>query len=374
MTTHPKLIIDIGHPCEVHHYKFVYWELRKKGWTCLFVAKDKDVIVALLKEYGLPFVVLAKNRGGLFSKILQLPLDLIRFYKIIRRFHPDMVISSVSVHCSWVSALMRIPHIAFIDTEPRKTVDFFTLPFVQAQVTALSYYRDLGKRQVRYSGNHELAYLHPRRFQPDASVRRDLGLADDEPFVIVRFVAWKAFHDFGLPRMSEADRIRLVREIGKFKRVFITSEDDLPEELRSLSFPLAPHRILDALAFADLYVGEGITMASEAATCGTLAVLFNSMRMGYCLDAEKHGMLYSFTQFSTEALQKIVELLSFRQIRSVFRENHQRFMADKIDVTAFMVWFISSYPESLRTLKNDARVTCTFKRDKTGCGSFKSAS
>lgn len=352
MKKNRRLVIDVGHPADLHFYRLLYEELKTRGWRCLFVAKDKDVIVPLLKAYHLPFVVMAKNKGGLLSKILQLPFDLSRFYRIIKRFRPSMALSAVSLHCSWVCAIVRIPHVAFIDSEHRPVVDAITLPFLQAKVTAFSYYRTLGKNHFHYEGNHEIAYLHPRRFKPDASVKAELGLAEDEPYVIVRFVAWKAFHDVGVSHLSEADRICLIHQIQKHKRVFITAEASLPVEFRPYLFPLAPHRLHDALAFADLYVGEGTTTASEAVTLGTPAILFNSLRVGYCIDAEKHGMLFSFNRLSPQALQKIEQLLLLPQIKSAFHENYCTFMPDKIDVMAFMAWFVHHYPASMHELKS----------------------
>jgi len=319
------------------------------------VIKDKDVVLSLVKEYGVPCSVLAVNRGGLFRNILQLPAVLLRFYRIFRSFNPDMVVSEGSLHCSWVCALARVPHVVFTDTEPGRWLDTttFTRPIVKAKLTPSSYYRQLGRDHFRYPGNHELAYLHPRRFTAQERIRTELGLAPGESYVMVRFVAWKAFHDFGKAHMSGADRAALVRLISRHKRLFISSEIPLAEEMRSFVFPLAPARLHDALAFADLYVGEGATMASEAAVLGTPAVLINVARLGYCIEAENEGMLVSFPQYTEQARKKIGELLEMQDIRAAFAAKHQAFLASKIDVTAFMTWFIECYPESLARMRED---------------------
>ena len=357
----PKnILIDIGHPADLHLFYHLIYELRQKGWNCLIVVKDKDVIIPLLKSFRLSFEVLAANKGGLISKTLNLPVVLFRFYHILKRFQPAIALSSASLHCSWICFLLRIPHLAFIDTEMNEFLDALTLPLLQARITAYSFRRDLGTKHYRYAGNHELAYLHPRRFQPDPAIRNELGLAVDEPFVLVRFVAWKASHDIGLPHMSEAERLELVRLIAGRKRLFITSETPLPESFGPWLFPLPPERIHHALAFADLYVGEGITMASEAAVLGTPAVLLNSLRMGYCLEAEEKGMLYSFPAMTAEAQRKISELVEMPDIRAAFTAKHQAFLAGKIDVTAFMTWFVETYPDSLARMREDPGYTGRF--------------
>ncbi len=344
---HPPLIlIDVGHPAVLHHSRYWAEELTKKGWRCLFVARDKDVLLPLLRAFSFRYEVLAANTGGFFSKLLRLPRLLFDFDRLLRRHRPQLVVSSASLHGSWACARRRIPHIAFIDTEPRRLVDAVTLPFVQAKVTPRAYYRRLGPGHYRYPGNHELAYLHPRRFRPDPSVRQKLGLAASERYAVVRFVAWKAFHDLGRPRMKKEDRLRLVEILNRRMRVFIVSERPLEPELQQFHFPLSPDLFHDALAFADLYAGEGITTAAEAAVLGVPAVLINSLRMGYCLELQRFGLLYRFDRFTEKACAKIEELASSADPRARFAENHRRFLSQAIDVSAFMAWFIERFPAS----------------------------
>ena len=63
------------------------------------------------------------------------------------------------------------------------------------------------------------------------------------------------------------------------------------------------------LAFAGLYVGEGATMASEAAVLGTPAVYVNTLTMGYVQDEERYGLLHHFTN-GRAALGTIRDLLA----------------------------------------------------------------
>ncbi|MDZ7317463.1 MAG: DUF354 domain-containing protein [candidate division KSB1 bacterium] len=341
-STGRRVLFDVGHPCEVHHYRWAAKIMEARGRQCLFVAREKDVLIDLLEAYRLPYVLLSRNRGGVLRKLLQVPLDLLRFHRILRRFRPQRVVSAVSLHAAWVSAWNRVMHIAFIDTEPRRLLDLFTLGFVDFKVTAFSYQRRLGRHHIRYHGNHELAYLHPQRFHPDHSVLQELGLQPGERYVLMRFVAWRALHDLGLPRMSDEERIRLVRVLAEKRRVFISAEDELPKELEPFRFPLPAHRLHDALAFADLYVGEGITTASEATVLGTPAVLVNPMRVGYCGEAARKGMLFYFDR-PVDALWTLLDrLTALPSIRDRFSQAHRRLLQGTIDVSAFMAEVIEN--------------------------------
>ena len=363
-----RLLIDAGHPADLHLFRNMAVALMEGGWEVLFAARDKDLLLDLLRAYNLPFEVITANRGGVLNKIGRLPGALHNLHRIIKHFQPGMAAGAASLHGSWICAAARIPYIGFIDTEPRRLVDTLTLPLVNVKITADSYYRKLGSRQFRYPGSHELAYLHPARFRPQASVRKQLGLQPDETYAIIRFVTARASHDLGMPRLSEAERHDLVSHICRYKRVFVTAEGGFPAEFQHLAFPLPPKYMHDALAFADLYAGEGITMAAEAAVLGTPALLLNSQRMGYCLEAEKKGMLFRFSRFNEAARHQLDNLLTLRQTKSAFSSAHAALLNGKIDVTAFMIWFVERWPESAALLRENPDFVRSFLPTQSGRG------
>jgi predicted glycosyltransferase len=352
-----RILIDICHPAEVHHFKFLYRELSDKGWTFLFAAKKKDVTEALLAAYGLPYILFSESKRGFVRKILHLPHDLWRFYRIVRRFRPTFLFSNLSLHSSWIGAICPVTHVAFIDTEHRRFLDYFTLPFAQVKLTPQAYRRQLGQNHLRYRGNHELSYVHPQRFQPHADVRQRLGLEPGESFVVLRFIAWQAFHDVGLHGMSSELKLELVRELSKARRVFISSEGALPLALRQYQLTTSPEQIHDVLYYADAYIGEGGTMASEAVCLGTPAVYINALELGYCQDEARAGLLTHIPTLTRDAIKDIVAISKTK----AFRAKWEIFMDDQIDVTSFMVRFIKRFPQSLREhklhLNSDVSIT-----------------
>ncbi|MEI7502588.1 MAG: hypothetical protein WCJ61_04840, partial [Paludibacter sp.] len=52
----------------------------------------------------------------------------------------------------------------------------------------------------------------------------------------------------------------------------------------------------------------------------------------------------------TKQLEQLIllvnELLSNKNLTELFQQRRQKMLADKIDVTAFFVWFIENYPKS----------------------------
>jgi predicted glycosyltransferase len=146
------------------------------------------------------------------------------------------------------------------------------------------------------------------------------------------------------------NEIELVRELEKYGKVFITSEGKLEGDLEKYKIKVSPEKLHDLLYYATMYIGEGATMASEAAVLGTPAIYVNTLRLGYTdEEEEKYGVVYNFSDPKTaqkQAFEKAIELLENKNLKSEWRKKRDKLLRDKIDVTKWMTEFVENYPES----------------------------
>ena len=333
-----KVLIDINHPGQVHLFKHAARAWMARGDEVLFVARDKDVTVALLEEYDLPFERGPTRRRGMFGMLVELFSKTARLTVIGRHFRPHIVLSLGSPAAAWAANLLRVPHLAFEDTEHSTEQYVLYAPFTRWIATATCFRRQLGSKQLRYAGYHELAYLHPTRFTPDATLQARLGLEPDERYVVVRFVSWEASHDRGHSGFSADGKRRLMAQLAARARVIITSEQALPAELEQYRLPTSAGRVHDLLAGAALYVGEGATMASEAAMLGVPSIYVNSLGAGTIDDQQAYGLVYHLPQ-EAAAIAQAVALLDDADACAEHQRRRARMLADKIDVTA---WILST--------------------------------
>ncbi len=209
--------------------------------------------------------------------------------------------------------------------------------------------------------------MPPNRFTPDKNVLKELGVEEGEKYVIIRFVAWNASHDLGHKGISYENKLRAVSEMSKYAKVFISAEGELPKELEQYRFKITPDRMHDALAFATLVFGESSTMAEEAAMLGVPNILLTSIDILYIKHlCEKHDICYSYTDSSEDqekAINRAVELIQmdYATIKQEWSDKSQRLLNDKIDVTAFLVWFLENYPESKKIMKENPEYQYNFK-------------
>lgn len=349
-----RIVVDIGHPAHVHLFKNFIWEMQKRGHEILITATKKDVSLELLDNYGFDYIAMGSYGNSRAKKMINIPIMDLKMLRAVSGFKPDIFVGVTPIRSSHVSKLMRKPCIAFDDTEHSKWELILYTPFVSAILTPACFKKDLGKKQVRYSGYHELAYLHPNYFKPDPSVLDTLGLKKDDKFVVLRFVAWQASHDIGQHGFDMETKRKLIKELDKYARVFITSESPLPQEFEKHRLTIPPEKVHDLLYYATMYIGEGATMASECAVLGVPTIYTNALRLGYVDEQEeRYGLSYNLQDIE-QVLHKATQLLSQRGLKQEWAHKRERLLADKIGVTSFMVDLIENYPRSLKVYKGNS--------------------
>jgi len=156
----------------------------------------------------------------------------------------------------------------------------------------------------------------------------------------LRFVSWGASHDIGKVGLSDADKVRLVKTLKDHGRVLITSEGSLPEALIPYQIRVSPIYIHDLLHYARMYVGEGATMASEAAILGTPSVYINPLGSGNLEEIiNKYHLMYHYKN-AEPAIEQIINLMAKENLKQEHQTRRRQMLADKIDVTSWMVDFI----------------------------------
>jgi predicted glycosyltransferase len=288
--------------------------------------------------YQLPYRVTYKRRKGTLAKAIELVFRTLSTYRIARAYKADLFISFGSPTVGVPAKLMGKPFIALTDTEHATEQHALFKPFATVIATPDVFTRDLGPKQIRYAGFHELAYLHPDEFTPDPRELDSLGLKPDERFFVVRFVAWQATHDVGEHGFSADDKRALLRELSKHGRVLLSVEDDdIDPEFRPLVTTFPPEKVHHLLAFATLYIGEGGTMLTEAALLGTPAIFVSTLRAGnWDHLRDQYGLLYFFDT-GREGLAKALELLAMPDLKAVWAERRAKLLANKINPTPWLV-------------------------------------
>jgi len=330
-----RVLFDIGHPAHVHLFRNARKLLIERGHEVYVVAREKEVTHRLLEAYGIGYIEGSSKRGG-WRRGLELFEWFWIIYRQLKRREVDVVASIGSVAAAWAAKLRGVPHLAFNDTETATRQRALYLPATERIFTPRCCLDDYGPKHVRYDGLHDLAYLRPEQFTPDPTVRAELGVRDDERYVLFRFVSWDAIHDWGANRENPESIKRLVALASAAGRVFISAEDELPSELEPLRLKLPAHRLHDAMAFAAAVVGDGSSTATEAAVLGVPSLYISPFAdsFGYINFLKGYGLIKAVKTVE-EGERELSELLK-NPNPDDRRKRRLQMLNDTIDVAEYI--------------------------------------
>jgi len=342
-----RILIGISHPKHVYMFKNLIQKMEDEGHEIKVVAVEKEITEYLLKQFQIPCELIGKNQNTLLKKILNLPIWEYRTLMIASKFKPDIFIGQALPNLAHVSAIMRKPFIVFEDTEHVRNLHKIVLPFADAVVTPNCYRNDLGKKQIRFDGYFELAYLHPNYFQPNPGILQKLGLDYKNRYILLRFVSWEAIHDIGEQDLDFDTKIKLVENMEKYGQIFISSEKELPPDLEKYRIRLPAKDMHNFMYHATLLFGESATMSSECAVMGVPSIFIDFEGRGYTdEEEEKYGLIYRFSTQKQDQ-EKAIQLLEKPDLKNEWVKKRERLLNDNIDVTQFMIDLVKKYDDFL---------------------------
>ena len=360
-----NILIDIAHPAHVHLIKNTYYELINKGHKVIVTVKDIPSAIQLLNIFEIPFIYLGGKSDSLIGKaFLQLKFNYLLWKVVVREkiniaFGSSLTIAQLSKYTKVKSIILDDDD---DDVEPlfvkyaHPAADHILSPACAIRRT---------QKMIGYSGYHELAYLHPNRFNPDESVLSEIGVQPGEKYFILRFNAFKAHHDVGVQGLSLENKRQLISLLERHGKVFITTERNIDDEFKPYQLKVSPDKAHSLMYYATMLVGDSQTMTSEAAVLGTPAIRCNTFvrRISYLEEEEfKYNLTYGFLPENSDSLfSKINELLEMPNIKKEWKNRRENMLNDKIDVTAFFSWFIENYPESALIMRENPDYQYRFK-------------
>ncbi|WP_202320746.1 DUF354 domain-containing protein [Archaeoglobus neptunius] len=359
-----KIGIFISTPAQYHFYKNIVMKLVERG----------NEVKILYRDYGETLEV-SEVKGEVFSRvktnwdrIIKLPADILRARKLLKNFRPE-VITGFEIYAPYTAKVLGTKSFVFYDSEPR-TSKFLALqmraymPFVDAILTPYCYLDDLGGKHLRIDSFKELAYLHPKYFQPDKGVLEELGVEEGE-YAVLRFNAFDAAHDIGVGGFSYEDKVEMVKKLNKNLTVFVSAEGEVPKGIENYLLPVSKKKIHHVLYFARLLVTDTQTMATEAAILGTPTIrsnrFVNSKReMGNFIELQRLGLLMNFEN-TREAMERAFEISVDDSYKREWKKKRMKLIENKVDISEFMCWFIESYPESLDRFREKPEIQYRFR-------------
>jgi predicted glycosyltransferase len=197
----------------------------------------------------------------------------------------------------------------------------------------------------------ELAYLHPSHYQ-------DIQSQDG---VFFRLARTDSVHHSANSVVDLHRVLEKMQELGLKQKIIFSSELDT-EVMNIEAIQYAdPIQIHKDLASCKVFWGNSATMAAEAAVLGIPSIFVSAEKFAYISELESYGLLFYFhPDHLMSSLDKIDELLAGNPPADHFIKARKKLLEEKVDMTAFLIWFIEQLPNSARALNTDPAIARTF--------------
>jgi len=357
-----RILFYFGHPSQYLFLRDTIKILKEKGISCDLIIKSKDVLEKLLVENSETFSNIlpegrSSNKIGIITGLIKRDLRLFRF---VRKKHYDLFVGT-DPSLAHIGFLKRIPVITVLedDIDVIPQLAKITFPFTSQIVTPKECRTGrYESKTTHYNGYMKLAYLHPARFKKEAARLK-------QPYFLIRASKLEAYHDEGISGFTNELIKRIISILQGKGEVYISSEGALDEGLNPFELKINPSHMQQVLANASMLISDSQSMTMEAAMLGIPSIRFSDFtgRISVLESLEHiYGLTYGILPNSPEKLfEKLNELLSLPDPETEFQKRRSKMLTDKIDVTAFMVWFVENYPGSVKVMQEDPDYQLRFR-------------
>lgn len=365
-----RILFYFAHPAQ---YLFLRETIKRLSLSnknsITIIIKTKDILENLLQKDGFAYInILPKERKkSKLSIAISLLKRNIKLIPILLKIKPDLVIGT-DASIAQMGKLLGINRITITEDDYSviKTLGDLTYPFTKTilcpQVCTVGKWE---RKKIGYRGYMKLGYLHPNVFKPDNTILNKYNFTNK--YVLIRLAKLTAHHDFGIKGINNELLDEIISILsGEGYQVFISSEDNnIDNKYLPYLLKIDPSDIHHILAKASMLISDSQSMSMEAAMLGVPSLRYSSFsgRISVLEELEHKYQLTFGIKIGEESklISKLKEILQLPDFNEVFKKRQQSMLHDKIDVTAFMVWFIENYPESSEIMKENPDYQNKFK-------------
>lgn len=330
-------LFELTHP--KHYYQFrilIQYFKKNSSNNVIVIARDKDILLDILKEDKVSYIIYGKHGKTILSKFFVLPRLFYNYWKIIKNEKIEIVVSKASPYPAILSWFINIRTIIEPDSEIVKLTQKLVAPRANIIITPSTYSIDYGKKHHRVKGFFEDTYLHPTVFTPQKTIVQNLGFDTEKPYFVLRFISWNANHDINNYGFSDSEKIELVKILKENGQVYISSEGKLPSELEKFKIKIPASKIHHVLHFANMYIGDSQSMATESALLGTPAIRYNSFvgekdMTNFIILEKEYGLMRNYNNFSKVKIC-VNEFLTNPDIKKNWLEKRKKYYEINEDI------------------------------------------
>lgn len=288
--TTKKIWIDLDNSPHVPFFMPIIEGLEKRGYQIFLTARDSYQVCELLRLHRLSCQVVGRHYGKIWIlKVLGTGLRAVQLLPLAAKERPDLAVAHGSRAQVLAAAFLGIPSVMMYDYEFSNAIGFLKPNWVFVpDVIPEERVHQKPDRVLRYHGLKEDVYVP--RLKPDPTVRKLLGVGQDELIVTVRPPATEAHYHNPESEQLLAETLRYLLDEPGVRVVMLPRNENQGTVLRGdwrraidegrIIIPEHAVEGLNLIWNSDLVISGGGTMNREAAALGVPVFSIFRGRMG----------------------------------------------------------------------------------------------
>ncbi|MCK4614020.1 MAG: DUF354 domain-containing protein [Thermoplasmata archaeon] len=287
-----RVIIDIIHPADVNFFKNTIQILKKSDVEIEVIMRSRGNLQAILEsELGIAPTIVGRHQSKFLSKCIHIVKRDYDLLKYLKKINFDVVTGFGSFYIAHAAQILNKPSLIFHDDFEYRS-SYALSKFSSSKFIIPSSIKDNGKNVITFNGFKELAYLHPRYFQPKIESLSNFGLKP-QSYIFVREVGKVSLnvakHFLPLPIL-----LKVLKEYG-LKIVLSIENKALLKHIDCRDIVLLKEPLDDIFSlihYASLLISSGDTMAREGCLVGTPSINISGRNMEVNADLLKKRFMY----------------------------------------------------------------------------------
>jgi uncharacterized protein len=363
-----KYLFFFVHPAKFHLSRKTINALKDQGNRVDIIITGRDILEELVQnegwEYTKIFPTGRKIKGvhTWISASIFLILTVIKLLKITFNNHYDMFITDDLL--TFIGRIKRVPSI-FVTDDDLSAVPESVILMISATYILAPEICELGKynsKKLGYYGYKAIFHLHPNHFHP--SITKLPKELHGQKYYFIRTVSATSTHDVGKRGIGDEILREIIKKLQSHGKVVLNSERKVPNDLKKYLLKFKKNDVSHIINYADLFISDSTTMCVEAAILGVPSIEFDDWFSDFKQYDElnqKYELLYGFGYDTVvDMMSHIDRVIGDKDIKLKLAKKQKRMLNDKIDASAFLIWFLTNYPESSAEFFKDRTMQLRF--------------
>lgn len=288
-----RVIVDIVHPADINFYRNAIRQLQKKNVDVTLIFRPLGNIANIIRKElpNMPFKSIGRHYSLIPLKIYGIVERDLKLLHYLRKVDFDIVTSFAGFYIAQASKILRKPSVLFYDDYEYK-LNFNLCKLSASRFVIMPHTIPVtGKTIIKHNGLKELAYLHPKYFEPNQDVLKQFGLKS-QYYVFLREKEYVGLN-YRKQGLMLADIAEHIHYLG-FDTIAMSYYEKTKEKLKNAGCTIIekPTDVHSLLSFAAFTIAAGDTMARESCLVGTPAIYTGNREMYANDEFIKRGCMF----------------------------------------------------------------------------------